>query len=109
LVTDPSFVGRRQEPAQLTETLHGKDSVRVTAAVEGLAGVGKSELALQLADRLAAAGHFPGGLFWLDAEGPELTGTWGGTIADQPIGSRYRVNVERTVGSPSVTESPETT
>jgi tetratricopeptide (TPR) repeat protein len=77
------FVGRGPELSQLVEMLRGADPVRVTAAVEGLAGVGKSELALQLAYRLAADGHFTGGIFWLDAESPNLTGAWGGAIADE--------------------------
>jgi tetratricopeptide (TPR) repeat protein len=77
------FVGRGPELDQLAEMLRGDAPVRITAAVEGLAGVGKSELALQLAHRLAGAGDFPGGIFWLDAEGPDLTGAWGGAIADE--------------------------
>jgi tetratricopeptide (TPR) repeat protein len=78
-----AFVGREVELEQLAQMLGGSDSVRVTASVEGLAGVGKSELALQLAYRLAGAGAFGGGIFWVDAEHPDLTGTWGGVIADQ--------------------------
>src|SRR5262245_27460726 len=57
-------------------------SVRVAASVEGLAGVGKTELALHLGDRLSETDRFPGGIFWLDAENPNLTAAWGGPIAD---------------------------
>jgi hypothetical protein len=32
--------------------------------------------------RIAATGRFPAGIFWFDAEHPDLTATWGSTIAD---------------------------
>ncbi|HYC90127.1 MAG TPA: tetratricopeptide repeat protein [Thermoanaerobaculia bacterium] len=51
-------------------------------SIEGLAGVGKTELALHMVDRHAATGRFPGGIFWFDAEQPDLTTTWGSVIAD---------------------------
>jgi tetratricopeptide (TPR) repeat protein len=76
------FVGREAEIAQARELLERTDAVRVTASVEGLAGIGKTELALQLVYRLARDGEFPGGIFWFDAENPDLTATWGTAIAD---------------------------
>src|SRR4029079_795548 len=83
-------------PARRVQTLFGRDadidhvldllvpgrSVRVAASVEGLAGVGKTELALHLVDRLSETDRFPGGIFWFDAENPDLTAVWGGVIAD---------------------------
>jgi tetratricopeptide (TPR) repeat protein len=56
--------------------------VRVAASIEGLAGIGKTELALHLVDRLSETNRFPGGIFWLDAENPDVTVAWGTTIAD---------------------------
>src|SRR5262249_21574009 len=63
-------------------TLGPGRSVRVAASVEGLAGVGKTELALHLVDRLANTDRFPGGIYWFDAENPDLAPVWGGVIAD---------------------------
>ncbi len=76
------FVGRDIEIAQLEQLLQHSDAVRIAASVEGLPGIGKTELALQLVYRLARGGVFPGGIFWLDAENPDLAPAWGGAIAD---------------------------
>ncbi|HEU5073469.1 MAG TPA: protein kinase, partial [Polyangiaceae bacterium] len=70
-----SFVGREVELEDVRAELERGD-VRLCAAVEGLPGVGKTELVLQLAHRLAASGRFPGGIFWLPAEARDLTRTW---------------------------------
>ena len=78
-----SFVGRSQELRAL-ETLLLQDSyVGSHIAVEGLAGVGKTELALQLVHKLVHAGSFPGGVFWLPAERSDLTAVWGCDLADR--------------------------
>jgi tetratricopeptide (TPR) repeat protein len=74
--------GRGDDLERLDALLVPGRSVQVAASIEGLAGVGKTELALHMVDRLAAAGRFPGGIFWFDAEHPDLTTTWGSTIAD---------------------------
>ncbi len=77
------FVGREDELRNLENYLLVDDSnVRITASVEGLAGIGKTELAAQLVHRLSATGRFRGGIYWFDAENPDLTPTWGGRIAD---------------------------
>jgi len=76
------FVGREEEISQLRERLRNSTAVRVAASVEGLPGIGKTELALQLVYRLARDGAFPGGIFWFDAEDPDLLPAWGGAIAD---------------------------
>ncbi|MCP3960159.1 MAG: TIR domain-containing protein [bacterium] len=76
------FVGRDQELSQLRELLRRRGSVRIAASVEGLAGIGKTELALQLVHQLAGEGAFAGGIFWFDAESPDLTLTWGDVVAD---------------------------
>lgn len=77
-----SFVGRDAELLGLERLVTNESHVRIQAAVEGLAGIGKTELALQLVDRLARTEHFPGGIFWLDAEQTDLRSNWGTTIAD---------------------------
>jgi tetratricopeptide (TPR) repeat protein len=74
--------GRDDDMATLAQKLQPGRSVRLAASIEGLAGVGKTELALHLVNRLATEGAFPGGIFWLDAERPDLTSAWGGPIAD---------------------------
>ncbi len=92
------FVGREVEMARLEELLRAT-SVRVAASVEGLAGIGKTELALQLVHHLAGKGAFPGGIFWFDAENPDLSATWGGVIAEAlglpegSVGGRARLAV----------------
>jgi DNA-binding winged helix-turn-helix (wHTH) protein/tetratricopeptide (TPR) repeat protein len=86
------FVGRSAELERL-EALF-EDNTGAWAAICGVAGIGKTELALQLTYRLAQRGSFPAGIFWLDAERPELQEVWGGAIADQygiapgPAGTR---------------------
>ncbi|MEM7582844.1 MAG: tetratricopeptide repeat protein [Acidobacteriota bacterium] len=85
------FVGRREELDRLEQLLLHSTAVRIAASVEGLPGIGKTELALQLVFELARDGAFPGGIFWFDAEDPDLTATWGGVIADAlevPTGPR---------------------
>jgi hypothetical protein len=77
------FVGRTEALSELEEVLTKHTYVSVGASVEGLAGIGKTELALQLVHRLARSGSFPGGIFWLDAELGDLRPAWGGSIADQ--------------------------
>jgi tetratricopeptide (TPR) repeat protein len=86
-----AFVGRDAELCLLEELLQDEGYVALQASIEGLAGIGKTELALQLVYRLAKAQRFPGGIFWLNAERPDLRPLWGGRIADQygvPSGTR---------------------
>ncbi|MEM7246246.1 MAG: tetratricopeptide repeat protein [Acidobacteriota bacterium] len=68
-----SFVGRTSELARLCSEL---TAPRACACVEGLPGMGKTELALQVAHALAAQGAFPGGVFWFSARDGDLTGQW---------------------------------
>lgn len=74
--------GREDDLSRLEALLEPGRDVSVAASIEGLAGVGKTELALHVVDRLSESGRFPGGIFWLDAENPDLTVAWGTTIAD---------------------------
>jgi tetratricopeptide (TPR) repeat protein len=75
--------GRERDLEQVLEMLAPGQRVRLAASIEGLAGVGKTELALHVVERLARTDRFPGGIFWFDAENPDLTATWGGAIADE--------------------------
>jgi len=90
------FVGRDGEVCELETALAPPLDVGAQICVEGLAGVGKTELALQVVERLARAGALPGGIFWLDAEEADLIPAWSGEIADQlgvregPPGTRAR-------------------
>ncbi len=76
---DRNFVGRECEIARLREALFCNRAV----SVAGLAGVGKTELVIQTLHQLAAAGTFRGGIFWLNAEGGDLTAEWGDVIASE--------------------------
>jgi DNA-binding winged helix-turn-helix (wHTH) protein/tetratricopeptide (TPR) repeat protein len=78
-----SFVGRDAELAHLTEMLAETRPTGIHVAIEGPPGIGKTELALQLALRSIAADRFPGGVFWIDAESPDLVSVWGNTLAEQ--------------------------
>lgn len=71
-----SFVGREPDLEALAELLDGGDDIGVSASIHGLAGIGKTELAIRLARTLASAGKFPGGFYWLDAEEPDVLGGW---------------------------------
>jgi tetratricopeptide (TPR) repeat protein len=65
------FTGRDDELAQLAGLLDsaGDGSAVVVSAVAGLAGVGKTALALQAADAARQAGWFPGGVLFLNLHG----------------------------------------
>ncbi|GHF70810.1 hypothetical protein GCM10010218_60140 [Streptomyces mashuensis] len=73
----PAFTGRDTELAELLHLLEpnphpnpNPNQQPPTAAVAGLAGVGKTELVLQAADRaLRAPGWFPGGALFIDLAG----------------------------------------
>lgn len=96
--------GRDTDLQQLDALLKPGHSVQVAASIEGLAGVGKTELALHMVDRLAATDRFPGGIFWFDAEQPDLTTTWGSVIADALAVSPGTIQ-ERAAGALRITSS----
>jgi tetratricopeptide (TPR) repeat protein len=67
------FVGRKDELGRVDQALRieGRTSI-AQAAVWGLGGVGKSALALEYAYQALDAGTYPGGIFWVLAEGSPI-------------------------------------
>jgi tetratricopeptide (TPR) repeat protein len=67
---NPYFRGRGEELAALEDVLGRDRKATIThASVFGLGGVGKTALALELAHRGVDAGVYPGGVWWVAAEG----------------------------------------
>jgi Tetratricopeptide repeat/NB-ARC domain len=67
------FVGRESELETLHEKLRQSSRLNI-AAIKGMGGIGKSELALQYAYRHRDLGSYPGGLCWLDLRSGDLGG-----------------------------------
>jgi hypothetical protein len=66
----PDFVGRTEEISQLTHTIlqaAGRGAVAAITGVRGMGGVGKSELAYAVAQRLVP--HFPDGQLLIELQG----------------------------------------
>jgi tetratricopeptide (TPR) repeat protein/transcriptional regulator with XRE-family HTH domain len=73
------FVGRKPQIEAVLEALSRESSVRIAASLEGLPGIGKTELALQVCGRLERAGGYR--IFWFDAAKPDLTPQWSEVVA----------------------------
>ncbi|MEO8179782.1 MAG: ATP-binding protein [Deltaproteobacteria bacterium] len=78
-----SFRGRDHELEEIMQRLRSGMNACVCAAIEGLPGIGKTELALHVAHAFAAealdkrsAPAFPRGIFWFNAENRDLTAAW---------------------------------
>lgn len=71
----PGFTGRAPEMATLTSLLNpaGSANTVVVSAVAGLAGVGKTALAVQAAHAALQSGWFPGGVLFINLHGYEET------------------------------------
>ncbi|HEY1391144.1 MAG TPA: tetratricopeptide repeat protein [Ktedonobacterales bacterium] len=71
------FVGRKREIEELCADLRRGESIGLSAAVVGMAGVGKSALASEVVHALAAdvPERFPGGITWVNCN--NLTGLSG--------------------------------
>ena len=57
------FTGRAGELDRLTDVVHRAGGAVVISAIEGMAGIGKTQLAVHAGHRLLAAGHFDRVLF----------------------------------------------
>jgi nucleoside phosphorylase/Tfp pilus assembly protein PilF len=67
---NPYFQGRGEELAWVEQALRQERQATIThASVFGLGGVGKSALALEAAHRAVDRGEYPGGVWWVAAEG----------------------------------------
>jgi tetratricopeptide (TPR) repeat protein len=71
-----TFVGRERELEDIEALLTDAADVQLRAALDGLPGIGKTELARQVVARLAKRKEFPGGIFWFDAEHADLRLQW---------------------------------
>lgn len=83
---NPLFRGRDAELQQLADALLGEvgGAVAVLPAISGTGGIGKTQLASDFAHRHRAA--FPGGVFWLSMEQPELIASQVAAAAGGPGG-----------------------
>ncbi|MBF2085795.1 tetratricopeptide repeat protein [Thermoleptolyngbya sp. C42_A2020_037] len=66
-----SFRGREDDWAKLHDALQQTERVAITA-LQGMGGVGKTELALQYATAKLREGAYPGGVCWLGAREQEI-------------------------------------
>jgi DNA-binding SARP family transcriptional activator len=80
------FTGRAVELAALQRLLGGADPAAPIAALAGMAGAGKSVLAIHAAHQLAAAGAFPDGQLYVN-----LQGAAPGQRPLQPLGALHRM------------------
>ncbi|WP_180995418.1 tetratricopeptide repeat protein [Microcystis aeruginosa] len=60
-----NFVGREDAMVQLHHQLQQQERIAITAVVTGMAGVGKTELALQYALYHKKKSTYPGGICWI--------------------------------------------
>lgn len=70
------FIGRDREMSEIEALLARSDDVQLRAALDGLPGIGKTELARQVVARLSRGDKFPGGIFWFVAEHSDLRMQW---------------------------------
>ncbi|MBW4597505.1 MAG: tetratricopeptide repeat protein [Brasilonema angustatum HA4187-MV1] len=66
------FVGRDQELERLHQQLQRNHSEVIAAVVEGMGGVGKTELAIQYSLLNLKSGTYPGGICWLRARKEDM-------------------------------------
>jgi tetratricopeptide (TPR) repeat protein len=66
-----AFVGRDDDLANLHTQLHQANRLAITA-IQGIGGIGKTELALQYAQHHRKQGTYPGGICWLQVREQEV-------------------------------------
>jgi tetratricopeptide (TPR) repeat protein len=66
-----AFIGRESKLTELDQQLQGKDRIAITA-VQGMGGIGKTELALQYAITSLPEKNYPGGICWLRSRDQEI-------------------------------------
>jgi|GEM_PF-3331159 len=68
------FVGRSEEVEDIELGLAGQSRATITtrASLYGFGGVGKTAIAREIAWRAVEKGTYPGGVFWVEAEGQPL-------------------------------------
>ena len=66
-----NFVGRETELLEIHTQLHRADRLAITA-IQGMGGIGKTELTLQYAQIHRRRGNYPGGICWLSAREQEV-------------------------------------
>ncbi|UXE60695.1 MAG: tetratricopeptide repeat protein [Woronichinia naegeliana WA131] len=64
-----NFVGREDAMTQLHDQLQQQERIAITAVVTGMAGVGKTELALQYALHHREKSTYAGGICWIGVQG----------------------------------------
>jgi tetratricopeptide (TPR) repeat protein len=66
-----AFIGRESKLTELDQRLQGKNRIAITA-VQGMGGIGKTELALQYAIASLPEQSYPGGICWLRSRDQEI-------------------------------------
>lgn len=77
-----TFIGRDREASEIEALITGFNEIQRPVALDGLPGIGKTELARQVVARLSRNQQCPGGIYWFSAEAPDLRQQWAKIAAD---------------------------
>ena len=92
------FVGRERELERLHQHLQRNHQV-VIAAVEGMGGVGKTELAIQYSLLHLQSRKYPGGICWLQARDSDIGSQFAALTRDPATGEDLAATAECQVGA----------